>query len=121
MKPCDCGTPDEGRHIREKWPCAYYRNPDKQNYESPGSKGKGKGKQGKDKGKQGKGKHQSANYSEDQIAAAVTALKSAGTLPETPRKHLSKRRRHPRSPRPRSQAPKLNRSALPLTPSSRLS
>ena len=49
MKPCDCGTPDEGRHIREKWPCAYYRNPDK-HAESPGGgkgKGKGKGKDGK--------------------------------------------------------------------------
>mgnify|MGYP006251684585 CR=1 FL=1 len=34
MKPChcDCGTPDGGRHIKEKWPCAYYRNPDKPLY-----------------------------------------------------------------------------------------
>ena len=57
MTLCDCGTPDEGRHIREKWPCAYYRNPDKQS-ESPGGKGKGgkggKGKKG-DKGGKGKG------------------------------------------------------------------
>ena len=84
MKLCDCGTPDEGRHIRDKWPCANYRNPDKHASESTGSKGKGKGK-GKDKGKQGKGKSQSANYSEEQIAAAVTALQSAGTLPESPK------------------------------------
>ena len=84
MKPCDCGTPDEGRHIRDKWPCANYRNPDKHASDPSGSKGKGKGK-GKDKGKQGKGKSQSANYSEDQIAAAVTALQSAGTLPESPK------------------------------------
>ena len=84
MKQCDCGTPDEGRHIRDKWPCANYRNPDKHLSDSTGSKGKGKGK-GKDKGKQGKGKSQSANYSEEQIAAAVTALQSAGTLPESPK------------------------------------
>ena len=24
---CECGTPDEGRHIRYKWPCAWYRKP----------------------------------------------------------------------------------------------
>ena len=39
MKQCDCGTPDEGRHIRDKWPCANYRNPDKHLSESTGSKG----------------------------------------------------------------------------------
>ena len=66
MKPCDCGTPDDGRHIREKWPCAYYRNPEKQGgYNSPGGKGKGgKGKDGKG-GKGKKGKQQQANFSDD--------------------------------------------------------
>ena len=55
MKPCDCGTPDDGRHIRDKWPCAYYRNPDKQTgSESPGGKG-GKGGKGSKGGKGGKG------------------------------------------------------------------
>ena len=37
MKPCDCGTPDEGYHIKGKWPCAYYRNPNKDKEASPGS------------------------------------------------------------------------------------
>ena len=82
-------TPDEGRHIREKWPCAYYtatQNPETQGgYNSPGGKGKGgKGKDGKGGKGKIKGKQQHANFSEEQIAAAVTALKSAGTLAENP-------------------------------------
>ena len=79
MSLCDCGTPDEGRHIKYKWPCALYRNPEKQGQESssPSGKGKqGKGKNGKSK-TGGKGKHQYANFSEEQVASAVEALKAA--------------------------------------------
>ena len=42
MSLCDCGTPDEGRHVRYKWPCAYYRNPDKEGgHEAQRGGGKG--------------------------------------------------------------------------------
>ena len=82
MKECDCGTPDEGRHIRYKWPCAYYRKD--QDNESTGGRGLGKGKGAfkgkgayKGKGGKGKGKWQTANVTEDQFNAAIATIKSA--------------------------------------------
>ena len=98
MTPCDCGTPDHGYHIRDKWPCAYYRNPDKQSDSPNKGKGKGKGK-GKDKG--GKGKQQRANFSEEQIAAAVSALSAAGTVAASAEKEP------PQTPTAKSPAPSV--------------
>ena len=80
MKPCDCGTPDEGRHIRYKWPCAYYRKDENDRNEYGGrGKGKGKGKQkGGGRGKGKKGEH-SANLTEAQFNVAVAAIKAASS------------------------------------------
>ena len=85
MSQCDCGTPDEGRHIKYKWPCAYYRK-DPQGSDGGaggrgigrgGGRGKGEGGRGKGKGSKGKGgKGQIANFTEEQIGAAVAVLKA---------------------------------------------
>ena len=54
MQQCDCGTPDEGYHVRYKWPCGYYRKP-KEDEESPDARQEWKPKgKGKDRGKGGK-------------------------------------------------------------------
>ena len=49
MSLCDCGTPDEGRHIKYKWPCAYYRK------DFPDGGGRGIGDGGRGGGGRGKG------------------------------------------------------------------
>ena len=84
MSQCDCGTPDEGRHIKYKWPCAYYRKPDGE-VEGRGGRGGGDGGRGgrgsgaKGKGKKGKGasQRQTANFTGDQLAAIAAAVKAA--------------------------------------------
>ena len=75
MQQCDCGTPDEGRHIKYKWPCRYYRKPTDDdaaaagtNQRGLGSKGGKKGGRGGRKGGRG-GRGQFANLSEAQMAA----------------------------------------------------
>ena len=96
MSLCDCGTPDEGRHIKFKWPCGYYRKPQEgaepnanaaggrgSGAGNPAGGGRGTGNKGKGKG-QGKGKgkggdKQWANISEGQIAAIAAAVKAASS------------------------------------------
>ena len=87
MSKCDCGTPDDGQHIKYKWPCAYYRNPEKTDGagsgKGKGGGGKGKGKDG-GKGKGGKGKQHTAYVTEETVAAAVASALSASGKPEAP-------------------------------------
>ena len=84
MSLCGCGTPDEGRHIRYKWPCNLYRKDQDGGTgkggrgTQGGGRGTGDGGRGKGKGKGkkgGKGGEQTANFTEDQVAAAVQAIK----------------------------------------------
>ena len=90
MSLCNCGTPDGGRHIKYKWPCAFYRKdpPDTTAGGGPdggqvkGGKGKGRGF-GKGKGKGGKGKALLANFTEEQIASLVSALNGTSTTSKT--------------------------------------
>ena len=79
MSQCECGAPDEGRHVRYKWPCFWA--PDADAASSTGGCGKGQGqggppgggrgkgakgkKGGKGQGEKGKGKGQ-ANFAEQQ-------------------------------------------------------
>ena len=86
MTQCDCGTPDEGRHIRYKWPCAYYRKEGDQSGRGQGAGGRGKG-DGGGRGKGGKGKKggkgHTANAAEEIAAAVAKALKDAPTQSAT--------------------------------------
>ena len=90
MTECDCGTPDGGRHIKYKWPCAYYRKEPADHLGSAGSSWSNsgsdavKGSGGKGKG-QGKGKAKGvskgktlnlANFTGEQILAALTSVKA---------------------------------------------
>ena len=59
MSLCECGTPDQGRHIRYKWPCNWYRkdgDAESKSQGGRGSAGRGAGEGGRGKGKGGKGK-----------------------------------------------------------------
>ena len=78
MSQCDCGAPDEGRHIKYKWPCKYYRNPDKQNggESAKGNRGIGKGKDRKGRFGRG-GKGQFANMTEEQLESLATRVAAA--------------------------------------------
>ena len=92
MKLCECGTPDGGRHIRYKWPCKWYRNPNKlisdgsDGQDTSGGRGgggrgaggpggRGKGKSG-GKGKGGKGKD-AALLTQEQLKVALAAIMGA--------------------------------------------
>ena len=89
MSECDCGTPDGGRHIKYKWPCAYYRKDSDGTAGLQGGQGQGqgrglgKGKGGDGKGKKGKGRgggKQQSYITEERINSAVAAaLKAASS------------------------------------------
>ena len=89
MTECDCGTPDGGRHIKYKWPCAYYRKDNEGANVTTSGQGQGRGSgawrgKGADgKGKKGKGRGGGKQHSyimEERINSAVAAaLKAAST------------------------------------------
>ena len=76
LQQCECKTPDEGRHVRYKWPCAFYRKPD----DKPPSTGKGE--KGSDKGRgRGKGEKGRGRGGGKQLAALSEKIEHRALSP----------------------------------------